>query len=118
MLEDLAAATGPLLILTSIGAKTGEPRTIPLGYLQVDDRLLIVASMAGSTRNPPWYYNLVANPEVTVTLGAETFAARAKLIQDADREQIFPQVCALNPAFAAIQENVQREVPVFELLRS
>lgn len=114
---ELTAATGPLLILTTIGAKTGARRTIPLGYLEVDGRLLVVGSMAGSVRNPPWYYNIVANPQVEVELAGEVFEAQARVLGGADRTQIFPKVCDKNPAYATIQDSVERLIPVIELIR-
>jgi len=114
---ELTAATGPLLVLTTIGAKTGTPRPIPLGYFEVDGRLLVVGSMAGSVRNPPWYYNVVANPQVEVELAGEVFEAQALVVGGDDRRQIFPKICDLNPAFAAIQESLERLIPVIELKR-
>ena len=69
-------------------------------------------------RNPPWYYNIVANPLVEVELAGERFEAQARVIEGADRDRIFPLVCELNPAFAAIQQNVERLIPVIELQRA
>jgi len=115
---ELSAATGPLLVLTTIGAKSGAQRTIPLGHFEVEDRLLIVGSMAGSTRNPPWYYNLVANPNVKVELNGATFEAQAHVLHGADRDHIFPKVCELNPAFGQIQQSIERLIPVIELKRA
>ena len=79
--------------------------------------MLVIGSMAGSTRNPPWYYNLAANPNVQVELNGETFEAQANVLQGTDRDHIFPQVCELNPAFGQIQQNVERLIPVVELRR-
>src|SRR3954464_12172893 len=65
-----------LLLLTTTGAKSGEPRTSPLAYSTDGDQLVIVASMGGADVHPHWYTNVVANPVVTVELGGETFQAR------------------------------------------
>lgn len=110
-------ALGPHLILTTTGATSGLPRVVPLGYFEVDDRLLVMATMGGSVRNPPWCYNLLANPQVQVELDGESFAARAEEITGADREQIYGPISDAAPHFRRIQERVDRIVPVIELIR-
>ena len=65
----------PMLLLTTTGAKSGNPYTTPVVHTNDGDRIVIIASKAGAPSNPDWYYNLVANPEVTVELGTETFQA-------------------------------------------
>ena len=79
-----AAAGNPLdgralLLLTTIGARTGLPRVTPLVSISIGDRLFIVASSGGSQFNPAWYHNLLANPEVTVEFGPDTFQATASV---------------------------------------
>ena len=110
-------AAMPCLILTTTGAKSGARRTIPLAYAVVDDRLLLIASMGGSVRNPPWYHNLVAHPDVEVELDGETFGARAAVTEGADRDHLFEQICAGMPIFAKYQQNTDRTIPVVELTR-
>ncbi len=110
-------AAMPCLIITTTGAKTGARRTVPLAYASVDDRLLLIASMGGSVRNPPWYHNLVANPAVEVELNGETFEARAEVTQGADRDQLFERICAGMPIFAKYQKSTERTIPVVELKR-
>ena len=61
-----------ILLLTCTGAKSGKRRTVPVGFHRVDDRLVVIASMGGADHNPPWYYNVKANSDVTVELGGET----------------------------------------------
>src|SRR5579884_4385144 len=61
----------PLILLTSKGARSGEPRTTPLRYLPDKDRLIVFAANAGAATNPAWYYNLLAHPTVTVEIGTE-----------------------------------------------
>ena len=68
-------ANAPLLLLTTTGAKSGKQRTTPLVHTVDGDRLVIIASKAGAPTNPDWYYNLLANPKVTVELGSESFPA-------------------------------------------
>ena len=90
---------------------------MPLAYLDIDDRLLVIASMGGAPRNPPWFYNLVANPEVTVEMNGEEFTARAVVTQGADRDDLFRKVCGIFSAFGEYQERTTRTIPVIELKR-
>ncbi len=107
----------PLIIITTIGAKSGKPRPVPLAYQNIDGRIVIIASMGGSVRNPPWYHNLVANPEVTVELNDETYQADAVVTEGADRDALFARVCEAIPTFTEYQERTQRTIPVVELKR-
>ena len=106
-----------ILLLTARGAKSGEYRTVPVGYHEIDGRLCILASMGGADNNPPWYHNVVANPEVTVELGPETFHARATVTVGADRDHLFSVVCDRMAVFADYQERTDRLIPVIELQR-
>lgn len=107
----------PLLLLTTTGRKSGAPRTMPLVYSTDGDRLVVIASKGGAPTNPDWYYNLVANPEVTVELGAETFQARATVAEGAERERLYDQQAATMPAFAEYKQKTTREIPVVVLER-
>jgi len=106
-----------ILLLTARGAKSGEARTVPVGFHRIDGRLIILASMGGADKNPPWYYNVVANPEVTVELGADTFRATATVTKGDDRDQLFATVCERMAVFAEYQERTTRLIPVIELTR-
>jgi deazaflavin-dependent oxidoreductase (nitroreductase family) len=107
-----------ILLLTAKGAKSGEPRTVPVGFHRIDERLCILASMGGADKNPPWYYNVVANPQVTVELGGEQFAANAVVTEGDDRDYLFGVVCERMAVFADYQERTDRLIPVIELQRS
>ena len=65
-----------LLLLTTTGRRTGEPRTTPMMFHRDGDRVLVIASNIGAPRHPDWYLNLVAHPEVTVEVGDESGTAR------------------------------------------
>jgi deazaflavin-dependent oxidoreductase (nitroreductase family) len=104
-------------LVTVTGAKTGKPRTIPLAYYRVGDRLVVLASMGGSDRNPPWYYNVVAHPEVTVEIGTEVFAATAVVTEGADREAVFDAICQQQSVYREYQSHTKRLIPVIELRR-
>lgn len=80
-----------ILLLTTVGAKSGQPRLSPLAYVSdgSPDRLVVFASHMGSAHHPGWYHNLVANPEVTVEVGTETFAARASTATGAEHDRLY-----------------------------
>lgn len=107
----------PLIIITTTGAKSGKRRPIPLAYQKIDDRIVIIASMGGSIRNPPWFHNLVAHPEVTVELDGETYEALAIVTEGADRNDLFGRICENLPVFAGYQQRTERTIPVVELKR-
>lgn len=106
-------ANSHLLLLTTRGAKSGQPRTIPLGYVQDGDRLIVIAANAGAPAHPDWYHNLLAHPEVTIELGGEQFQARASTAEGAERERL----AALVPYYPAQQQKTSRQIPVVVLTR-
>ena len=107
----------PGLIITTTGAKSGEKRAVPLAYQTIDGRLVIIASMAGADRNPPWFYSLVKNPEVQVEMNGESFKATAMVAQGADRTHLYQKVAEALPAFKEYQTRTTRVIPVIELKR-
>jgi deazaflavin-dependent oxidoreductase (nitroreductase family) len=104
-----------MLLLTSTGAKSGQPRVSPLVYTIDGDNMVIIASKGGAPTNPDWFYNLVANPIVTIERGADQFQARATVPEAAERDRLFNQVAALMPGFAEYQRNTTRQIPVVVL---
>lgn len=110
-------ANSHILLLTTIGAKSGQQRTIPLGYGTDGDRLIVIAANAGAPAHPDWYHNLSANPSVTVELGSERFAARATTAEGADRERLLAQRADIVPWFDAQQEKTSRQIPLVILER-
>ncbi len=110
-------AKSPLLLLTTAGAKSGQPRTHPVVYTRDGDRLIIIASKGGAPTNPDWYHNLVAHPEATVELGGETFPVRAIIPAGEERERLFNQTGAQMPMFHQYQRNTTRQIPVVVLER-
>jgi deazaflavin-dependent oxidoreductase (nitroreductase family) len=107
----------PLLLLTTVGAKSGQERFIPLAYTTDGERMVVMASKGGAPTNPDWYYNVVANPDVTVERGVERFRARATVTEGAERARLFEQMAAQMPGFAQYQEKTSREIPVIVLER-
>ncbi len=107
-----------LVLLTMVGAKSGEKRTTPLASGLDGDRLVIAASAAGADRNPDWYHNLVANPRVEVEVGTEAFEATAKEITDrAERDRLYAKMVDEMPGFADYETKTDRLIPVFVLER-
>ena len=107
----------PVLLLGTTGAKSGLPRTNPLGFLAADDCLYIFASKGGSPTHPDWYLNLVANPSVTVEVGDEAYDAVAEPITGPDRDAIYAKHSALRPNFGDYQRATTRIIPVIALRR-
>lgn len=104
-----------LLLLTTIGAKSGRSRTNPLVYLTDNDRYVIIASYAGAPTHPPWYYNLKANPGVEVEIGTQRFKARAEILEDPERSNLYQQAASAMPAFSDYQRKTTRTIPVIAL---
>lgn len=107
----------PLLLLTTTGARSGLPRVAPLVYTTDGDRIVVIASKGGAPTHPDWYHNLVANPEVTVELGTETFRARARVTEGEERDRLYAQQAAEMPFFAEYQRNTTRQIPLIVLER-
>jgi deazaflavin-dependent oxidoreductase (nitroreductase family) len=107
----------PLLLLTTIGARSGLPRTTPLLYSTDGDRFVAIASKGGEPTHPDWYYNLVAHPEATVEVGSESCAVRAQVAEGAERRRLFDQQAALMPFFAEYERATAREIPVVVFTR-
>lgn len=107
----------PLLLLTTIGAKSGQRRTTPTMYLRDGDRLLIFASKGGAPTNPAWYHNLLAHPQVTVEVGTETYEATATVLKGEERDRFYARQAELYPQFGEYQARTNRKIPVIALER-
>jgi len=106
-----------LLLLHSTGAKSGLPRLNPVAYMADGDRYVIIASKGGADSNPDWFYNLVANPQVSVEVGIEKFQALAEVVEEPERTELFDRMSTLYPGFAAYQRKTERVIPVVVLTR-
>ena len=107
----------PLLLLTAKGAKSGKETTSPLMYNTDGSRLLVFASKGGAPTNPDWYYNVIANPEVTVEVGAEKFQARAVVVTGEERDKLYAMHSEQFPQFGEYQKGLERKIPVIALER-
>jgi deazaflavin-dependent oxidoreductase (nitroreductase family) len=106
-----------LLLLTTTGARTGRPYTTPMMFHPAGERVMVIASNAGASRHPDWFHNLVANPDVTVEIGDERYAATAAPLTGADRERAWDEIKAAYPFFADHEVKAGREIPVVTLTR-
>jgi deazaflavin-dependent oxidoreductase (nitroreductase family) len=104
-----------LLLLTTIGAKSGQSRISPLACFRVDGKLIILGSFAGSPVSPAWVHNLRANPQARVEIGTEEFAVTARELPSEERDALFDKVTAAAPGFAEYQSKTSRVIPLFEL---
>ena len=105
----------PLLLLTTIDARSRRPRTTPLVYHRRGARFLVIASNGGAARNPAWFRNLEREPGVTVEVGVETFAATATILEDSERDAAFAMIVAEAPSAGTFQARAGRTIPVIEL---
>jgi deazaflavin-dependent oxidoreductase (nitroreductase family) len=104
---------GRVLLLTTTGAKSGQPRLTPLNYSTDGARLVVIASKGGSPTDPAWYRNLLAQPIVTIELGEEMFQARATPAVEPERTRLYDQQVAVMPFFDGYRKAVTaREIPV------
>jgi deazaflavin-dependent oxidoreductase (nitroreductase family) len=106
---------GLLILLTTTGARTGQPRIAPLMQVTDGNRLLAVASKGGAPKHPEWYLNLLAHPQVTVEVGDEKFTATARVLTGDEREQAFKRAVEVFPPYGRYQEKTTREIPVIAL---
>ncbi len=107
----------PVVIVTCTGAKTGAIRKVPLMRVEHDGEYLAVASLGGAPKHPVWYYNLVANPAVTVQDGPETFELVARELDGDEYAQWWERGVAAYPDYAAYQKRTARTIPLFVLER-
>lgn len=107
----------PVVLLTTVGAKTGKERTHVLGgFADGDDAWLIVASNGGSPAHPAWFINLAKNPDkVSLEVGNRKLAVKAESLQGPEREQALARVAAIARRYGEYQKKTDREIPVIRL---
>jgi deazaflavin-dependent oxidoreductase (nitroreductase family) len=102
----------PLLLLTTTGARSGQPHTVPMMYVPDRDRLLVIASNDDAVYHPDWYHNLAADPHVTVEVAGAQYEARAVVTAGEERERLWTEIVAHYPFFRGHQAQVERIIPV------
>jgi len=105
----------PLLIMTSTGAKTGQPRRAILTFSRDGADFVVAGTAAGSPTDPAWLRNVRGNPEVAVEAENQRFDATATIVEDADRDRLWDQHVAALPHFAEYPEQTGRVIPMVRL---
>ncbi|MCX6398385.1 MAG: nitroreductase family deazaflavin-dependent oxidoreductase [Propionibacteriales bacterium] len=105
----------PIVVITSVGAKSGNLRKNPVMRVEKDGVYLAIASKGGAPDNPSWYDNFVANPEVDLQDGPEVKSYRARIAEGEERAQWWDLAVATWSTYASYQEKTDREIPVFVL---
>ena len=103
----------PICLVTMTGRKTGKKREIPLMHVAHGDKKVLVASLGGISKNPVWYYNLKANPDVTITAEGTTHDYRAREVGPDEKASLWPVICAAYPPYDEYQARTDRDIPVF-----
>ena len=110
-------AGAPMLLLHTVGARSGQPRVNPVMYLADGDRYLVFASKGGSDHNPDWYWNLRANPDATIEVGDDTVAVHATELTGTERDEKYRIQAERYPGFAEYERKTTRVIPVVALTR-
>ncbi|OBG91399.1 nitroreductase [Mycobacterium sp. E3251] len=105
----------PVVLVTVTGAKSGKKRYVPMMRVESEGRYAMVASKGGAPAHPSWYFNLKANPEVTLQDGERAVALRARELAGLEREQWWKRAVEAYPPYAEYQTKTTRQIPVFVL---
>ena len=103
---------GTLLLLHTVGARTGQPRVNPVMYQDIGDGVAVFATKGGAPTHPDWYFNLLANPRVSAEIGTETVPLVARVAEGAERDRIWAAQKSANPGFADYERKTTRQIPV------
>ena len=106
-----------LLLLHTVGARSGRQYVNPAAYVRDGDDFVIVASKGGAPTNPGWFYNLLAQPHVTVEVGTEQFPVVASVASEPERTRLYDKMVDMMPAFADYRLRTDRVIPVIILRR-
>ena len=106
-----------ILLLTTRGRRSGEPRTMPLIHRTDGDRWVVVASKGGWPQNPAWFENLMAEPDAEIEVLGDRIPVRASVAEGAERERLWQLMTEVWPAYDEYQERTSRQIPVVVLTR-
>lgn len=113
----LSAQMLPGVILTSTGARSGQPRRSPLACMPVEDGWILVGSNFGRAGNPAWTHNLLAHPDAEISWRGEQIPVSARLLAGAERAEVWQAALAFWPPYATYQRRVEREIRLFRITR-
>lgn len=102
----------PILLLTTIGRKSGKERVTPLLYLPEGDHFIVIASNWGEANNPMWWLNLQANPRAKIQIGRKTIAVTARQASLEERQRLWPVITSKYSNYADYEKHITREIPV------
>jgi F420H(2)-dependent quinone reductase len=105
----------PVLLLTTIGRKSGQRRTQPLLYTRAGESYAVIASKGGAPQHPLWYLNLQAKPQAEVTIGRETRQVRARDTEGEERERLWRALADRYPGYDKYAQKTTRQIPVVVL---
>ena len=105
----------PVLLLTTTGRKSGQPRTVPLGYLRDGSNYVIIASNGGRPRHPAWYFNLQSHLEAIIQVKNAQIKVRAEQANPEKRSELWTRLLAASPGYGKYQQHTSREIPVMIL---
>jgi deazaflavin-dependent oxidoreductase (nitroreductase family) len=105
----------PILLLNTVGRKSGKRRTSPLLYVMDGEDFVIIASKGGASAHPAWYLNLIANPEAMVEVGDREVRVRAEEADSEEKSRLWQKMVEMYPAYDAYQEKTEREIPLLVL---
>lgn len=103
----------PIIVMTTVGRKSGKVRKVPLMKVEHNGEYAIIASKGGAPKNPAWVANLLAEPKVMIQDGPEPFDAVVRLVEGAERAEWWERSVAAYPPYAEYQAKTDREIPVF-----
>ena len=107
----------PICLVTTKGRKSGQPRTVPLLYLEDGNDFFVVASQGGAPQHPAWYLNFEADPQGEVQIGRRHFSVSARRASQDETAQLWPRFVAIYPPYADYQRRTTRRIPVMRLSR-
>lgn len=103
----------PICMITTVGRRSGNLRTIPLLTIPYEDDYILVASSGGAPSHPAWYYNLINDPRIEITVNSKTFTAHAKKLSDDEKDSIWPFIIKACPFYEEYRQKTTRNIPVF-----
>jgi F420H(2)-dependent quinone reductase len=110
-----SVGNAPVLLLTTTGRRSGQPRTAPVCFLQDGDLVAVIGSNAGNEKAPAWAHNLKANPDAQIEIGPSKRAVRARVTEGQERAELWRKMNAQYAGFDAYDENTSREIALFAL---
>lgn len=106
-----------MILVTHTGARSGARRTQPLVRVDIDDDRYVIASAAGADKHPAWFHNIVANPQITVEVGDETYEATASVVDRETRDRVYAAAVERMAGFGDYEKKTDRVIPVVSLTR-